>query len=122
MLLFNKKKLLIILIYISFFIAIPIIKNGSRLIEKKIETYESQIFSLAGKDFNIGSPKHLGEIIYNELKIAKLKKTRKGSLATNAKVLEDLADKGHEFTKLILEWRQLTKLKRKRARRERRKT
>jgi predicted phage-related endonuclease len=46
MLLFNKKKLLIILIYISFFIAIPIIKNGSRLIEKKIETYESQIFSL----------------------------------------------------------------------------
>ena len=42
----NKKKLLIILTYISFFIAIPIIKNGSRLIEKKIETYESQIFSL----------------------------------------------------------------------------
>ena len=45
MLQYNKKKLIIILIYISFFIAIPIIKNESRLIEKKIQKYESQIFS-----------------------------------------------------------------------------
>ena len=44
--LYNKKKLIIILIYISFFIAIPIIKNESRLIEKKIQNYESQIFFL----------------------------------------------------------------------------
>mgnify|MGYP006139181345 CR=1 FL=1 len=46
MLLFNKKKFIIILIYFSFFIAIPIIKNESRLIEKKIQYYESQIFNL----------------------------------------------------------------------------
>ena len=44
--LYNKKKLIIILIYISFFIAIPIIKNESRLTEKKIQSYESQIFFL----------------------------------------------------------------------------
>ena len=44
--LYNKKKLIIILIYISFFIAIPIIKNESRLIEKKIQNYENQIFFL----------------------------------------------------------------------------
>jgi len=46
MLPYNKKKLIIILIYISFFIAIPIIKNESRLIEKKIKDYESEIFLL----------------------------------------------------------------------------
>jgi len=44
--LYSKKKLLIILIYVSFFIAIPIIKNESRLIEKKIQSYESEIFLL----------------------------------------------------------------------------
>ena len=46
MLLYSKKKLIIILIYISFFIAIPIIKNESRLIEKKIQSHESKIFLL----------------------------------------------------------------------------
>ena len=47
--LFNKKKLIIILIYISFFITIPVIKNESRLIEKKNQKYESQIFFLEKK-------------------------------------------------------------------------
>ena len=46
MLTYNKKKLIITLIYLSFFIAIPIIKNESRLIEKKIKSYESEIFDL----------------------------------------------------------------------------
>ena len=49
MLQYNKKKLIIILIYISFFISIPIIKNKSRLIEKKIQSYESEIFTLEKK-------------------------------------------------------------------------
>ena len=49
MLQYNKKKLIIILIYTSFFIAIPIIKNKSRLIEKKIQSYESEIFTLEKK-------------------------------------------------------------------------
>ena len=52
-----------------------------------------------------------GEIIYNDLKIAKLKKTKKGSLATSAKILEDLALTGHKFPNLVLEWRQVSKLK-----------
>ena len=51
------------------------------------------------------------KIIYNDLKIAVLKKTRKGSFATNASVLEDLAFKGHKFPQLILDWRQVSKLK-----------
>ena len=83
----------------------------SKKFEKRIKKIEKEIYSLAGKEFNIGSPKQLGEIIYNDLKIAKLKKTKKGSLATSAKVLEDLAYTGHKFPNLVLEWRQLSKLK-----------
>ncbi len=83
----------------------------SKKFEKKINKIETQIFKIAKKKFNIGSPKQLGEIIYNDLKIAKLKKTKKGSLATNASILEDLSFQGHLFPKLILEWRQSTKLK-----------
>ena len=49
--------------------------------------------------------------MYNELKISNLKKTRKGSYATSASVLEDLAFKGHDLPKLILDWRQVSKLK-----------
>ena len=87
------------------------LKKLSKEFEKKLIKIEKDIFVIAGKKFNIGSPKQLGEIIYNELKIAKLKKTKKGSLATNANVLEDLAFTGHKFPNLILEWRQLSKLK-----------
>ena len=83
----------------------------SKKFSEKISKFEKKIFLLAKKEFNIGSPKQLGEIIYNELKIATLKKTKKGSLATSAKILEDLAFKGHEFPRLVLEWRQLSKLK-----------
>ena len=49
--------------------------------------------------------------MYNELKISTLKKTKKGSFATSASVLEDLAFKGHLLPKYVLEWRQLSKLK-----------
>tara|TARA_Y100000590_G_scaffold376847_1_gene442709 strand:+ start:5175 stop:7940 length:2766 start_codon:yes stop_codon:yes gene_type:complete len=83
----------------------------SKKFENKIKFLETQIFKISKKDFNIASPKQLGEIIYNELKIANLKKTKKGSFATSAAVLEDLAFKGHEFPKLVLEWRQISKLK-----------
>jgi len=87
------------------------LKKLSAQFEKKLRKIEKDIFAAAGKEFNIASPKQLGEIIYNELKIAKLKKTKKGSLATNANVLEDLALTGHKFPNLILEWRQISKLK-----------
>ena len=83
----------------------------SKKFQNRISKIEKQIFIISKKEFNIGSPKQLGEIIYNDLKIAKLKKTKKGGLATSANVLEDLAFSGHEFPKLVLEWRQLSKLK-----------
>ena len=87
------------------------LKILSAKFEKKINKLEKEVFKISKKEFNIASPKQLGEIIYNDLKIAVLKKTRKGSFATNASVLEDLAFKGHKFPKLILDWRQVSKLK-----------
>ena len=78
---------------------------------KKIEMIQKEIFKISKKKFNIASPKQLGEIIYNDLKIAGLKKTKKGGFATSAAVLEDLAFKGHVFPKLVLDWRQVSKLK-----------
>ena len=87
------------------------LKSLSSKFEKKIQKLEKEVFKISKKEFNIASPKQLGEIIYNDLKIAGLKKTKKGSFATSASVLEDLAFKGHEFPKLILDWRQVSKLK-----------
>ncbi len=87
------------------------LKSLSLKFEKKIKNLEKEIFKISKKEFNIASPKQLGEIIYNHLKIAGLKKTKKGSFATSANVLEDLAFKGHKFPKLVLDWRQISKLK-----------
>jgi DNA polymerase-1 len=87
------------------------LKKLSKKFKDRLIKIEKKIYKVSGKEFNIGSPKQLGEIIYNDLKIAKLKKTKKGSLATSAKVLEDLALTGHEFPNLVLEWRQVSKLK-----------
>ena len=87
------------------------LKILSSKFEKKINKIQNEVFKISKKEFNIASPKQLGEIIYNDLKIASLKKTKKGSFATNASILEDLAFKGHKFPQLILDWRQLSKLK-----------
>ena len=87
------------------------LRDLSSNFRKKIENIQKKIFKISKKEFNIASPKQLGEIIYNDLKIAGLKKTKKGSFATSASVLEDLAFKGHEFPKLVLDWRQVSKLK-----------
>ena len=87
------------------------LKDLSKKFEKKISNLEKKIFKISKKEFNIASTKQLGEIMYNELKIASLKKTKKGSFATSASVLEDLAFKGHDLPKLILDWRQVSKLK-----------
>ena len=87
------------------------LKSLSEKFEKKKNETEKKIFKISNKEFNIGSTKQLGEVMYNELKIASLKKTKKGSFATSANVLEDLAYKGHELPKLVLDWRQVSKLK-----------
>jgi len=87
------------------------LKSLSTKFEKKIVKIQNEVFKISKKEFNIASPKQLGEILYNDLKIADLKKTKKGSFATSASVLEDLAFKGHKFPQLVLDWRQVSKLK-----------
>ena len=87
------------------------LKILSSKFEKKIDKIQKEVFKISKKEFNIASPKQLGEILYNDLKIADLKKTKKGSFATSASVLEDLAFKGHKFPQLVLDWRQISKLK-----------
>ena len=83
----------------------------SEKFQKKINLLEKDIYKISKKEFKIGSTKQLGEIMYNEMKISSLKKTKKGSFATSATVLEDLSFKGHKLPKLVLDWRQVTKLK-----------
>ena len=87
------------------------LKILSKNFDQRINFIEKKIYKISKKEFNIGSTKQLGEIMYNDLKISALKKTKKGSFATSASVLEDLAFKGNEFPRLVLDWRQISKLK-----------
>ena len=70
-----------------------------------------EIHALAGRDFNIASPKQLGEILFDEMALAGGKKGKTGAYATGADVLEDLAAQGHDLPAKVLDWRQLSKLK-----------
>tara|TARA_B100000029_G_scaffold76091_1_gene67833 strand:+ start:1233 stop:3974 length:2742 start_codon:yes stop_codon:yes gene_type:complete len=79
--------------------------------EKESLLLEKKIFKLAGKDFNIGSPKQLGEILFIDLKIKGAKKTKSGTFSTDVSTLSNLSEEGYEIASLILEWRELTKLK-----------
>ncbi len=88
-----------------------ILKKLSNNFSKDLKSLEGKIYKLSGEEFNIASTKQLGDILYEKLKISGTRKTKKGNFATNVNVLEDLANKGHEFPKLVLEWRQKSKLK-----------
>lgn len=73
---------------------------------------EDEIYQLAGREFTIGSPKQLGEILFSELGLPGGKKSPKtGAYSTDASVLEDLAAQGHELPTRLLDWRQINKLK-----------
>lgn len=77
-------------------------------LSKRIQDIESSIYEIVGHDFNIGSPKQLGVVLFEELELPIIKKTKTG-YSTNADVLEKLYDK-HPIIEKILEYRQLTKL------------
>jgi DNA polymerase-1 len=72
---------------------------------------EAEIFEIAGEAFNLGSPKQLGDILFGKMGLSGAKKTATGAWSTAAGVLEDLAEQGNPFARLILDWRQLSKLK-----------
>ena len=72
---------------------------------------EAKIHGLAGHPFTIGSPKQLGEVLFDEMGFSSGRKGKSGAYSTGADVLEDLAAQGHELPARVLDWRQLAKLK-----------
>jgi len=67
--------------------------------------------ALVGRPFNLGSPKQIGEVLFGEMNLAGGKKTATGAWGTDASALEELAAQGHELPRVLLDWRQLSKLK-----------
>ncbi|PPR49606.1 MAG: DNA polymerase I [Alphaproteobacteria bacterium MarineAlpha5_Bin5] len=87
------------------------LKELSNQFEKDSNNIAKKIFKFSKKEFNIGSPKQLGEILFLDLKIEGAKKTKSGTFSTDSSTLQDLESKGYEIAKLVLEWREVTKLK-----------
>jgi DNA polymerase-1 len=87
------------------------LKRLSADFEKRLAELETEIHKIAGREFNVGSPKQLGEILFDEQKLPGGKRNKNGAWATDASVLDDLAAQGHALPVKILEHRQLAKLK-----------
>ena len=82
----------------------------SNAFAQKMAGLEAEIHELAGETFNVGSPKQLGEILFDKMGIEGGKRGKTGAYATGADVLEDLATE-HDLPARVLDWRQLSKLK-----------
>ena len=82
----------------------------SNAFAQKMAGLEAEIHDLAGESFNVGSPKQLGEILFDKMGLEGGKRGKTGAYATGADVLEDLATE-HELPARVLDWRQLSKLK-----------
>ncbi len=87
-----------------------VLSKMSNAFAQKMAQLEDEIHELAGEKFNLGSPKQLGEILFDKMSLAGGKKGKTGAYGTGADVLEDLATE-HELPRRILDWRQLAKLK-----------
>ena len=79
--------------------------------EQRMAGMESEVYALAGRLFNLGSAKQLGEVLFDQMKLPGARRMKTGAWGTDASVLQNLADQGHELPARILEWRQLSKLK-----------
>ena len=90
---------------------VKVLKSLSDDFEKRIATLGDDIHALAGHEFNIGSPKQLGEVLFDEMGLPGGKKGKTGAYGTGADILEGLAAQGHDLPVKVLEWRQLSKLK-----------
>ncbi len=78
---------------------------------QKLGGLESEIYELAGEEFNIGSPKQLGDILFGKFGLSGGKKTKTGAWSTGADILDELSAGGNTLAARILDWRQLSKLK-----------
>ena len=88
-----------------------ILKELSIKFENNIKRIEKECFEIVGNEFNLGSPKQIGEILFDKLKIKGGKRTPSGAWSTDAETLNFLASSGNILPKLLLEWRGLSKLK-----------
>lgn len=88
-----------------------VLKRMSNAFAQKMAGLEDEIHGLAGQSFNIGSPKQLGEILFDKMGLAGGKQGKTGAFSTSADVLEDLAAEGHDLPARVLDWRQISKLK-----------
>ena len=88
-----------------------ILRDLSIKFENDIKKIEKECFEIVGNEFNLGSPKQIGEILFDKLKIKGGKKTPSGAWSTDAETLSFLASSGNILPKLLLEWRGLSKLK-----------
>ena len=89
----------------------PLLKKLSADFEKRLAELEREIHKIAGREFNVGSPKQLGEILFDEQKLPGGRRSKTGAWSTDASVLEELAAQGHALPAKILEHRQIAKLK-----------
>ena len=87
------------------------LKTLSQDFGERIAGFEKQIHKLAGEEFNVGSPKQLGEILFERMGLPGGKKGKTGAYGTGADILEELAAQGHDLSARVLDWRQLSKLK-----------
>ena len=86
------------------------LKDLSFAFQKKLSKIEKEIFKLSSIEFNIASPKQLGEILFNKLGLEGKKKGKSGAYSTSVDVLENLSYQGHKIAEFLLEWRQISKL------------
>jgi DNA polymerase-1 len=91
-------------------IDIPLFARVSNELARDLQALEAKIAASAGASVNLNSPKQLGALLFEKLQLPILKKTKTGA-STDAEVLEQLAEMGHEVPQLIMEYRELQKLK-----------
>ncbi len=91
-------------------IAPQVLQGLSSAFGERLRQIEADIYAMVGHPFNIGSPKQLGQVLFEELGLPGGRKTKTGDWSTSADVLEELAEQGHEQMEPILAWRQLSKL------------
>ena len=87
------------------------LKKLSTEFEKRMGELERELHKLAGREFNVGSPKQLGEILFDEQKLPGGRRSKTGAWSTDASILDELAEQGHKLPVKILEHRQISKLK-----------
>ncbi len=77
----------------------------------RMSELEAEAQTIVGRPFNLGSPKQIGDVLFGEMGLPGAKKTATGAWGTDVQVLEDLAAQGHALPRVLLDWRQLSKLK-----------